>query len=120
MDRVDSGAIYFKLDNTTDSKKKLEEFFTQFGFTAKPIKIDSVGFSRQTEFTNEFGFKFTIVWFINLAHVRFGDWDIGHFESSFTLIRGAWTQNVDQATFKFYDGENPTIQFSVPYKNFNK
>ena len=120
MDRVNSGAVYFKLDKTTDSKEKLNDFFHQFGFTSKPIKVDNYGFSRQTEFTNEFGFKFVIIWFINLSNVRIGSWDTGHFEASFTSIRGAWTQNVDQATFEFYDGDKVVIKFSIPYKNIPK
>ena len=117
MNRVERGCLYFELDGTVDSKEKLEEFFEKFGFTHKPINHDKYGFSRQTEFKNKHGFKFTIVWFVNLAHIRFGTWETGHFESDFTSIKGALTQNCDNATFKFYDGNNATIQFSVPYKN---
>ena len=115
--RVDSGALYFRLDGSVETKDSLNQFFEQFGFIHKPINKDKYGFSRQTEFENKYGLKFIIVWFVNLAHVRFGTWQDGHFESDFTSIRGSWLQNCDNATFQFYDGENSTIKFSVPYKN---
>ena len=117
MTRVERGSLYFKLDDTVDSQEKLNEFFEKFGFTHKPVNHDKHGFSRQTEFENKHGLKFIIVWFVNLAHIRFGTWQDGHFESDFTSIRGSLVQNCDNATFQFYDGNIATIQFSVPYKN---
>jgi len=117
MDKVANGKVYFKLDDSTETKELLNDFFHKLGFKSKPISIDKYGFSRQTEFSNPLGIKFTIVWFVNLAHVRFGTWDSYHFESSFTSIRGSWVQNSDQATFQFYYKDEPTISFSIPYSN---
>ena len=117
MNRVERGCLYFKLDDTVDSKEKLNEFFEKFGFTHKPTNNDKYGFNRHIEFENKYGLKFTIIWFVNRIYVRFGTWEIGHFESDFTSIRGALVQNCDNATFQFYDGNDAIFKFSVPYNN---
>ena len=118
--RVESGQIYFKLDGSVNSKEELNKFFEQFGFKYKKINIDKYGFTRQTEFDNGLGLKFSIVWYVNRAYVRIGSWNNGYVDVPFTLISGSWLQDVDRATFQFCDDDEKTATLSIPYQNFEK
>lgn len=108
--------VYFQLDCTTKTKEKLNDFFEQYGFKVvvrKPLGREE-HFKRITRYTNNKGLEFDVIWFINLAHIRFGDWESGYMENSFTKITGSYLQDVNHFTFDFKDGNKTTLKISIP------
>lgn len=114
MERVNMGQIYFELNNTTDTKEQLEQFFIDLGFQLfekKPLGNEL--FNRVSRFTNNDGLEFDIIWFKNLAHIRFGEWGKAFIECSFTKIIGSYAPNYEHLTFDFIDNRNRTSKISI-------
>lgn len=117
MITTEMGKTYFELsDGKIETKEELNEFFKQYGFeiVAENTLGDEECFKRVTRFGNGRGLEFDVIWFVNLVHIRFGDWDSGYMEGSFTSIMGSYLPDVDHLTFDFNDRGKRTLRFSVP------
>lgn len=114
MERANMGQIYFQLNDTTDTKEYLNQFFIDLGFQLlKKKPLGDELFNRVSRFTNNDGLEFDVIWFRNLAHIRFGEWGKAFVEISFTKIIGSYVPNVDHNCFDFLDGEKKTGQISI-------
>lgn len=116
MEKIEMGQVYFKLDGKTETKEKLNDFFKRYGFEIvceKPLGNESY-FNRVTRFTNGKGLEFDVIWFVNLSRIRFGDWESGYMENTFTRIIGSYLPDVDHLTFDFKDGDKTTLKISIP------
>ena len=70
MDRVNMGEVYFELNNTTETKEQLNQFFIDLGFQLlKKKPLGDELFNRVSRFTNNDGLEFDVIWFKNLAHI---------------------------------------------------
>jgi len=73
IDRVEMGKVYFELDNTTETRDSLFDFFIKLGFAiVKKPKYNEPNYCRSATFTNN-GLTFDVIWFRNLAHIRIGE-----------------------------------------------
>jgi len=114
MDNVKMGEVYFELNNTTDTKEQLDQFFIDLGFQLlKKKPLGDELFNRVSRFTNNDGLEFDIIWFKNLAHIRFGEWGKAFFEYSFIKIIGSYIPNSGHYCFDFIDNQNKTGQISI-------
>jgi len=114
MNSVVMGQVYFELDNTTETKEKLSQFFIDAGFELLEKKLlGNELFSRVSRFTNNDGLEFDVIWFRNLAHIRFGEWNKAYIEFTFTKIIGSYVPDVDHFTFDFLDNQNRTGKISI-------
>lgn len=113
--KVEMGKVYFNLDGTTETKEKLNDFFISHGFKRVDEKpLGSEMYKRVSRFTNEKKLEFDVIWFINLCHVRFGDWESGYIENIFTSIEGSYVPDVGHMTFDFKDNGKTTLRISIP------
>lgn len=114
MEKYQMGVEYFKIDGTTGSKEKLRKLFEELGF----IFVGEVGkdpyYSRIDSFTNNKGLDFYTEWFINLAHIRFGNWENGLVEIDFDSIKGSYLPYCDHETLSFMRGGVVTGTLAVP------
>ena len=116
MIEAEMGKVYFQIDGTTEGKEKLDDFFKQCGFREvyeEPLSGEEY-FKRTTRYANNNGLGFYVIWFVNVAHIRFGDWASGYMESSFTKIVGSYLQDVDHSTFNFMMVDKTTLKISLP------
>ena len=118
MRKTESGKMYFKLDDNTNSRERLISFLETYGFTVvkeKPLGTNEF-YNRITELKHKNGLTFDIIWFINLCHVRIGEWGKGIIECDFNEIMGAWTQWVDHDVLSFVHNGNKVMTLAVPQK----
>lgn len=114
IDKVEMGKVYFKLDNTTETKESLFNFFLKLGFIlVKTPSFKEPNFHRSATFTNNDGLSFEVIWFRNLAYIRIGQWGKAFVENSFTKIVGSYIPNSEHHTLDFLDGDKRTITLSV-------
>jgi len=116
MRQTESGKMYFKLDGTIESKERLISFLETYGFSVvkwKPLGISET-YNRVTELKHKNGLTFDIVWFINLCHVRVGEWGKGILECDFNEITGAVTQWVDHDVLSFGHNGKKVMTLAVP------
>lgn len=103
---------YFELDNTTETKDKLYQFFTDLGFRIIP-KTAKNEFNRGETFTNDNGFTFDVIWFRNVSTIRFGTFGKAFIECSFDKIIGSLVPYSKHITLDFINGTIKTCSFSV-------
>lgn len=114
MNDVKMGEIYFKLDNTTETKEQLDNFFLELGFTlVKNKPLGSELFNRVSQFTNNDGLTFDVIWYKNLSHIRIGEWGKAFFENTFDRIVGSYIPNYEHITLDFMCGDKRTATLSV-------
>lgn len=112
--QVKMGEVCFELDNTVKTHEQLIEFFKSLGFIL--IKNESLGneiFNRTSQFTNNDGLMFNIIWFKNLAHLRIGEWGKAFIECNFTKIIGSFIPNSGHVTLDFINVNNRTFTLSI-------
>jgi hypothetical protein len=114
MKKYEMGIEYFKLNGTTDTKEKLHNFFLELGFTFLGEVKEEYGFSRTDQFTDNNGLDFEVIWFVNLAHIRFGNWKNSLFEISFDSIIGSYLPYCDHETLSFLYNGKTTATIAVP------
>lgn len=115
IETVEMGKIYFELNDTTKTKEELDEFFISLGLRLikkKPLG-DELFFSRVSNFTNDDGLEFDVIWFKNLAHIRFGEWGKAFIEIPFTKIIASYIPNSGHLSFDFLNIENKTGEISI-------
>lgn len=114
IDKVEMGKVYFKLDNTIETREPLFNLFLKLGFTlVKTPSFNEPNFYRSATFTNNDGLTFKVIWFRNLAHIRIGEWGKVFVENSFTKIVGSYIPNCEHHTLDFLDGDKKTITLSI-------
>jgi hypothetical protein len=105
--KYEMGIRYFKLDNTIETHEKLIQFFIDMGFNHlidKPLGNEM--FNRVSTFTDDKTLTFDVIWFKNLAHLRFGKWGESFVEVNFNEIIGSYLPNCDHETLDFlYEGK---------------
>lgn len=108
--------VLFRVNNCISTKKDLNKFFINQGFRLIKNKSlgDEVGIKRVSEFTNDKGLTFDIIWFKNLAYLRIGEWGKGFIEIAFTEIRLASIGNLGHCTFTFSENNKRTFTLSIP------
>lgn len=114
MNNVKMGQVYFELNNSTETKEQLDQFFLDLGFQlVKKKPLGDELFNRVSRFTNNNGLEFDVVWFKNLAHIRLGEWGKAFIEITFTKIIGSYIPNSGHYCFDFIDVDKKTGQISV-------
>lgn len=114
MNNVKMGQVYFELNNSTETKEQLDQFFLDLGFQlVKKKPLGDELFNRVSRFTNNDGLEFDVIWFRNLAHIRFGEWNKAYIEFTFTKIIGSYVPDIDHFTFDFLDNQNRTGKISI-------
>ena len=108
------GKVYFELDNSTETREPLFDFFEQLGFTiVKEPSFNEPGFYHTITYTNNDGLTFDVMWFRNLATIRIGEWGKAFIECSFNKIIGSFIPNSEHLTFDFMNDKTKKITLSV-------
>lgn len=114
MDSVQMGVTYFELDDTVETHEKLIQFFKDLGFTlVKNKPLGSELCNRVSQFTDNNGLEFDVIWYRNLAHIRFGTWGKSLFECGFDKIAGAWLPFADHITLSLFNGKEKTATLAI-------
>lgn len=117
IESVEMGKVYFELDNSTETREPLFDFFLQLGFAlVKKPSFGEPGYHMAAQFTDNNGLTFDVIWFRNLAHIRIGEWGKAFIECSFTKIIGSFIPNSGHFTLDFMNGKNRTITISRAVK----
>jgi len=114
IDTIEMGKTYFELNDTIDTHDSLIEFFKDLGFEL--IENKSLGnemFNRVSRFTDNNGLTFDVIWFKNLAHLRFGEWKNNFVEFYFTKIIGSYLPYCDHNTLDFLDEDKRTFKLAI-------
>lgn len=116
METAVMGKLYFELNDTTETHEQLINFFTEdLGFELiknKPLGNETY-FNRVSQFTDNNGLVFDVIWYKNLANLRFGEWGKAFFECSFNKIIGSYIPNCDHITLDFLNNGKRTMLVSV-------
>jgi len=119
--RIEMGNSYFKLDNTTATKEKLDAFLSDLGF--EKVKRESTNlddYDRCSKFTDGKNLTFDVIWYRNLCHIRIGKWGESFIEIPFTEIIGCYLPNVGHNTADFYNDDSRTGTLSIKYAGETK
>jgi hypothetical protein len=108
---VEMGNTYFMLDGSTGTKQPLIDFFVNSGF--RLVENSDPEDYHTFCFTDDKGLDLEIVWYRNLSHIRFGNWDNTFCEVRFTRIVGSWLPREDHNTFDFYDEDKYSCTLAI-------
>lgn len=112
--RTEMGKVYFELDNSIETKEKLDQFFVDLGLTI--VKNKSLGdefFNRVSQVTDNDELTFDVIWYKNLATIRFGGKGTAFLECKFNKIVGSYLPYVERVTLDFYNGQHRTCTLAV-------
>lgn len=100
---IDMGRRYWALDKTTSSFETLTKTLESFGLekiNQRPLG-DEMGFHRVIDWKTKEGLSFSTIWFINLCHIRIGEWDSDLAEITFDAIEGSYVPYSEHDTIDF-------------------
>ena len=114
MDSI-MGKSYFKITGEGKNKEQLDKFFMDLGFrTVENKAYGEEVFKRAAIYTDDNGVTFTIIWYINIATVRIGDWGKPTIiDIDFDKIQGSYLPKSGYLTYDFVYGEDRTCTFAV-------
>lgn len=113
--KIEMGKIYWRVDNTTNTFETLKSTLESFGLIAlqqKPLG-DEFGFKRVADWKTPSGIFFSTIWYTNLCHIRFGEWDEDFAEISFDSIAGSFGPYCDHDTIDFMYKGNPMFRLAL-------
>lgn len=100
---IESGKVYWKIDNTTDTFETLGSTLESFGLIAtrrKPLGNEAI-FNRVVDWQTPCGISFSTIWHINLCNIRLGEWSGDLAEIMFDGIKGSNLPYSDHDTIDF-------------------
>ena len=112
---IDMGRRYWAIDKTTESFETLIKTLESFGLEKIEQKAleDEFGFKRLTDWKTKGGFSFSIIWFVNLCHIRFGDWNSDLAEITFDAIEGSYVPFAEHDTIDFTYRGNTVFRLAL-------
>ena len=112
---IEMGKIYWKINNSVDTFDTLLSTLEDFGMKKlqeKPLGTE-FGFHRVTEWESPKGIRFSTVWYKNLCHLNFGNFDTDLCEVTFDSICGSYLPYEGHNTIDFTYNGNRVLKLAI-------
>lgn len=109
------GKVYWKIDGSTNTFESLNETLEGFGL----LKIDQrplgteFGFNRVSVWKTKGGLLFSTIWYKNLCHIRFGEFENDIAEITFDAIQGSYLPYSEHNTVDFVYRGNAVSKLAI-------
>ena len=109
------GKLYWKTDDTTSTFDTLKSTLENFGLIAANQRSlgDEFAFKRVIDWKTPYGVSFSTIWYTNLCHIRFGEWDGDFADIMFDKIQGSFGSYCDHNTIDFMYNGNPMFRLAL-------
>lgn len=113
--KIEMGKLYWKADNTTSTFDTLKSTLESFGLIAANQRSlgDELAFKRVIDWKTPHGVSFSTIWYTNLCHIRFGEWDGDFANVMFDKIQGSFGPYCDHNTIDFMYNGNAMFRLAL-------
>lgn len=118
---VEMGKTYWKIDETTSTYETLRATLRDFGLIETNQKAlgDEFAFKRVIEWETKEGLSFSTIWYINLCHIRLGEFESDLAEITFDAITGSYLPYSDHDTIDFIHRGNRVLRLGLKKGDVN-
>lgn len=111
---IEMGKRYWRLDGSTATRETLISTLESFGLTA--VKEHSIGdelFKRVVDWQSQNSIQFSTIWYVNLCHIRIGEWGGDFADINFDSIVGSYWPFYEHDTIDFMYNDNPMFRLAL-------
>lgn len=112
---IEMGKVYWKIDNTKETYDTLIETLESFGLvnTNQRELGQEICFKRVCDWKTNGGLSFSTIWYINLCHLRLGEYESDLAEITFDSIIGSYLPYADHNTIDFVYRGNTVFKLAL-------
>ena len=113
--KVEMGKVYWRVDGETNTFDSLDATLESFGLIKlreRPLG-NEFAFKRVRDWKTNSGLVFSTIWYRNLCHIRFEDYDSDFAEITFDTIEGSYMPYADHNTIAFCYRGNSVFRLAL-------